>query len=291
MKPIRLIVVIVVVLGLLVAVSAGIFIYAGAYNVSALAQHTTAVYKLLTFARIRSVAMRADTALPDVDSLDWRGEGLRLYEQHCIQCHGAPGIAPHSFSLGMMPAPSSIVQIGRIREPQEIYWVLKQGIKMSGMPAWDYRFDESQLWKVTALTAKLHTLTVDDYAQLRDRLQSIPEKGVAANEFDSSIDNNKIPAPEIPAEQLIEQGKIALQQYNCPSCHVIAGITAAYNHVGPPLTGIRERAFIAGILKNSDQNLIRWIQRPQAFDEDSTMPDLGVTDTHAIQMVAYLNSL
>lgn len=89
----------------------------------------------------------------------------------------------------------------------------------------------------------------------------------------------------------LEQGKIALQQYNCSSCDVIPDVTTAANHVGPPLTNLASQSFIAGILENTDSNLAARIRFPQRIDPGSAMPDLGVSALHADQMVEYLKSI
>lgn len=284
---------------------ASLFVHYGGYNISALAQHTAPVYRLLQFAMVRSANIRSnDIVVPDLQQLDWREEGLQLYEQHCRQCHGAPGIAPEQFSLGMMPGPTAIAAIARERDPAHIYWVVEQGIKMSGMPAWEYRLSNRQIWLVVALVKQIPELTVDEYLALRKQVER--EKIFASQE---STDANRqqvltadrkkttaIPLEKIPDDltdddNVTHRGLNALRQYNCSSCHIIPGISAARNHVGPPLGGITRRAYIAGILKNTDENLIRWIRFPHRIDTDSAMPDLRVSEKHAREMLAYFYSI
>lgn len=89
----------------------------------------------------------------------------------------------------------------------------------------------------------------------------------------------------------MQRGLNALRQYNRSSCHIIPGISAARSHVGPPLGGITRRAYIAGLLKDTDENLIQRIRFPQQVDTDSAMPDLGVSEKHAREMVAYFYSV
>src|SRR5690606_18814216 len=85
------------------------------------------------------------------------------------------------------------------------------------------------------------------------------------------------PAQPRSDREWIRRGRMALQQYNCSSCHDIAGVTAATNHVGPPITHITRRSFIAGLLPMTDENLAYWIRFPDKVDPKTTMPDLGVT--------------
>lgn len=97
-----------------------------------------------------------------------------------------------------------------------------------------------------------------------------------------------------PAETVVggdpAAGEAALLRYGCGSCHTIAGVPGARGLVGPPLTGIGERAYIAGILPNTPDNMATWIMHPQAIAPGNAMPDLGVSDEDARDMVAYLYS-
>jgi cytochrome c1 len=61
--------------------------------------------------------------------------------------------------------------------------------------------------------------------------------------------------------------------------------------VGPPLTSMASRSFIAGVLENNPSNMIRWIQDPPGVDEKTAMPNLGVSQAEARDMAAYLYTL
>lgn len=88
-----------------------------------------------------------------------------------------------------------------------------------------------------------------------------------------------------------EQGPRAAVKYGCGGCHVIPGVRGARGKVGPPLAGVAERSYLAGILPNTPENLIRWIQFPQALEPGTAMPDLNVTDADARDLAAYLYAL
>ncbi len=89
----------------------------------------------------------------------------------------------------------------------------------------------------------------------------------------------------------LEFAPAILRQYGCGACHAIAGVPGADGRVGPPLTGIGERVYIAGTLPNTEENLVRWIMDPQAMRPGTAMPDVGVNEVHARIMAAYLYSL
>jgi putative membrane protein len=86
------------------------------------------------------------------------------------------------------------------------------------------------------------------------------------------------------------RGKTAITKYGCGSCHTIAGIANARGLVGPPLTGIAARMYVAGVLPNTPDNIVRWIRNPKAVDEKTLMPALDVSDQDAIDIAAYLYS-
>ena len=84
------------------------------------------------------------------------------------------------------------------------------------------------------------------------------------------------------------RGKVALTQHACRACHMIPGVTGSQVYVGRPLGGLAERKFIAGSLPNNQENLVKWIRNPKQVDPLTAMPVLGVSETDARDMAAYL---
>src|SRR5918992_850903 len=97
---------------------------------------------------VRARAARIE--VPDLRRPEQRQRGLALYRQHCVQCHGAPGVAPEPFALGMTPAPANLAYTAKTWQPAELFWVVKEGIKMTGMPAWKYRMTDGDLWAIVS---------------------------------------------------------------------------------------------------------------------------------------------
>lgn len=77
----------------------------------------------------------------------------------------------------------------------------------------------------------------------------------------------------------------------CGSCDTIGGVPGTTALVGPGLDGLGGRAFIAGVLPNAGENLVRWIQDPRAIAPRTAMPDLDVTDDDAREIAAYIYTL
>ena len=88
-----------------------------------------------------------------------------------------------------------------------------------------------------------------------------------------------------------QRGALALRPYGCVTCHTIPGIPGPKASVGPALGGIAGRPYIAGVLTNPPANLIRWIQHPQQIDSLTAMPDVGVSEPVARDIVSYLYTL
>ncbi len=88
-----------------------------------------------------------------------------------------------------------------------------------------------------------------------------------------------------------EHGKLLLRQFACSVCHDIPGVAGASGKVGPPLAGVAGRIYLAGVLPNTPQAMASFIRHPQKADPRTAMPDMGVSDEQARDMVAYLYTL
>ena len=88
-----------------------------------------------------------------------------------------------------------------------------------------------------------------------------------------------------------QHGALLIRSYGCGTCHAVPRVPGANATVGPNLQGIASRAYIAGVLPNTPNNMVRWIQNPQAVDEKTAMPNLNVSSRDARDIAAYLYTL
>jgi cytochrome c2 len=88
-----------------------------------------------------------------------------------------------------------------------------------------------------------------------------------------------------------ERGRELMDRYGCAACHTIPGVRRAAGLVGPELTGLQRRAYIAGVAANTPQNLVRWIMAPQSLSPRTAMPAVGASEAEARDMAAYLYTL
>ena len=86
-------------------------------------------------------------------------------------------------------------------------------------------------------------------------------------------------------------GRLLLRQFGCGECHTIPGVANARGNVGPPLTHVARRTYLAGRVPNRPETMAQWIRDPQRFDPMTQMPKLQVTEPHARDMAAYLFTL
>lgn len=89
----------------------------------------------------------------------------------------------------------------------------------------------------------------------------------------------------------VVQGRHLVAAHGCASCHVIPGFRGPRSHVGPPLAGIGARGYLAGMLPNTPDNLVRWLRDPPAVAPRTAMPELGLNQAEARHVAAYLVTL
>ena len=216
--------------------------------------------------------------------------GAACFHDKCAQCHGAPGVAPGDIGKSMQPLPGPLVDATQNFHPRELYWITRHGIRLSGMPAWEFRLTDSEIWDVVAFLQRLPKLTPQAYAEMAGgpsaggAVNEAPRQGVTAS---CGRDPNAAPARAPDAAR----GKQALYQYACSACHTIPGVTSSSPNVGPPLEGIATRMLIAGRLSNTQDNMVLWLRSPNDVKPYTAMPDLRVTREDAVDMAAYLATL
>ena len=154
--------------GALVA-SVSAFIYAGIFNVAADAPHSAFTYTIMETVRSRSIATRAtDVQPPPLDDPALIATGARHYAAMCGDCHLAPDKPNDSdIRAGLYPKPPDLTKHLHA-SPAEAFWVIKHGIKMSGMPAWGRTHDDSSIWGLVAFLQKLPELTAAKYQALAE---------------------------------------------------------------------------------------------------------------------------
>lgn len=149
-----------------VAVGAYAFVLSGSYDIGADAPHSRPVFALLDAVRRHSVDARArDIDVPRLDDPAMIAEGAEHYSAMCTGCHLAPGIDDSEIRPGLYPQPPKLADVGA-PDPRATFWIIKHGIKMSGMPAWGATHDDQAIWNIVAFLRKLPALNAEQYKAL-----------------------------------------------------------------------------------------------------------------------------
>lgn len=270
--------------GLIVAAAAGatvgaVILLSGTYNTSATRQHFAVTHRLLEHGLRFSVAAGAD-GIPVHAAATTPGDigmGAACFREHCVACHGAPGIAPLPFSLGMLPVPTSLGKAGDDWSDRELYWIISKGIRMTGMPAWEYRLSEASRWALVAFLEQLPAMAQADYRGLERQSANL---ACPRAEGPDDLAPEKDPDPD--------PRRVVIGQYGCIGCHRIAGVVGPAIDVGPPLLDWHRRRYIAGSVPNTPDNLAAWLQDPERLTPGTLMPDMGLGEQHARQIASFL---
>ncbi len=145
------------------------FAYSGIYDVSAGSSHSGFFNWLLTATSRASIKRRAaGIVVPDLDDEALKIAGINDFAAMCAGCHGAPGQEPDAAGLGLNPRPPDLAESAKRMTPAELFWVTKNGIKMTGMPAWGVTHDDASIWPVVAFMTALPSLDEAGYRALLD---------------------------------------------------------------------------------------------------------------------------
>jgi len=148
------------------AVIVVVFLLSGLYNVGADSDHTGVIRWTLAFVRERSVDAHGDDVIvPRLDDPKMIAEGAEHYDAMCTGCHLAPGMTENEMRPGMNPKPPILAK-DPPDSPGEAFWVIKHGIKMTGMPAWGVTHTDEEIWNIVAFLNKLPRMSPQEYRAL-----------------------------------------------------------------------------------------------------------------------------
>lgn len=158
---------------IIVAGAAWLTIYSGAYNIAADAPHTSPVLWILNTIRNRSITAHAVGITIPADLGDQKriAAGAGLYNEMCSGCHLGPGLERTEISQGIYPRAPELSR-GVDLTPQQEFWVIKHGIKLTGMAAWGPTHNDTLIWDMVAFLRKLPSLSP---AQYQVAVKSAPE--------------------------------------------------------------------------------------------------------------------
>lgn len=149
-----------------VAIALGLFVWSGVYNIGADDTHTKPVHAVLQTLREKSIAHHArGLEVPDLTDAALIRSGAGNYDAMCTGCHLSPGAGETELSKGLYPAPPNFSRLAP-NDPRHDFWVIKHGVKASGMPAWGKSMEDRYIWGMVALLQQMPKLGAAGYKAL-----------------------------------------------------------------------------------------------------------------------------
>jgi mono/diheme cytochrome c family protein len=153
-------------LAILIGIGAAVFFFGGFYSVAGTAEDPGVVRWALVQVRTASINHHAQdqppASLNDPSSVQAGAKAFAALG--CSTCHGAPGVKWEKFSEGLHPDPPDLKEVVDHRSPAQLFWVVKNGINMTGMPSFALAgAQDPEIWSVVAFLKKLPSVSEDDY--------------------------------------------------------------------------------------------------------------------------------
>jgi mono/diheme cytochrome c family protein len=143
------------------------FVVSGVYDVAAKNPHSPLFRRIVSMAMERSVRFHAEEKrAPDFSDSTLLRHGYRHYRTMCVTCHGEPGENPSEVGMGLNPKAPELSKTGGKWSDSEIHWIIRNGIRMTGMPAFGETHDEKEIWGLVAFIRAMSGLSPDEYGGL-----------------------------------------------------------------------------------------------------------------------------
>ena len=150
------------------------YVYSGAYDVAASQPDGAVMRWVLITARSRSIDRRAsEIVVPPLTDPKLVQEGFEHYHEMCTGCHLAPGMDSSEIREGLNPQPPILAKLVPHSSPARLFWVIKNGVKMTAMPAWGGSHTDQMIWAMVAFLEKLPTLTPEQYRAMEKQFGDV----------------------------------------------------------------------------------------------------------------------
>ncbi|MGE5213298.1 MAG: c-type cytochrome [Nitrospirota bacterium] len=157
-----------IVIVLLIGVAAWTaFVYGGSYSVSVSNHDNAMVNWYLDTGVTRSIKQHsAGITPPALNNPQMIQSGAKHFTEMCVQCHGAPGTKPGEIAEGLWPKAPDLAEAASDWTAGQLFWITKNGIKFSAMPAWGPTHTDDKIWAIVAFMEKLPKLSPAHYQQM-----------------------------------------------------------------------------------------------------------------------------
>ncbi len=147
-----------------------LYISSGFYNVAASDHHNSLTLWAISTTTDNSVRHHSDDIVVPNDVMADSLAGFEHYNEMCLDCHGGPGIGREEYAEGMYPLPPTLVGIDSVWTQPQLFWIIKNGFKFTGMPEFGSTHSDEQIWKIVAFADHLSHMSYRDYMAMQDSL-------------------------------------------------------------------------------------------------------------------------
>jgi cytochrome c553 len=185
---------------LLVALMGGLLLaWSGLYSVAASRGHWWGVDQFLKFGMRSSVRTHAiGIDQPNLDKVNLIQKGAKYFQIGCASCHGSPGRPASPVARTLLPEPPDLGISIPTWKPNELFWIVKNGLKYTAMPAWPAQERDDEVWAVVAFLLRL--------------------PGMKPAEF-TELSNSQLDTHLIPAAEFLDREPIGIILSTCSRCH------------------------------------------------------------------------
>jgi hypothetical protein len=157
---------------------AAILVWSGVYNIASSVPHWGATEWLMEKIREQSISAHSKGIIvPPLRGGNFINVGFRHYHTMCRLCHNAPGHTRTEISQGLYPAPPDFtVNDTRLPSDAEVFWIARNGIKMTGMPAFGSTHSEEELWEIVFFAKRVPNMKPEEYRAM-EKSEKLREGG------------------------------------------------------------------------------------------------------------------
>jgi mono/diheme cytochrome c family protein len=199
---------------------------------------------------------------PAPDTEQAVNQGRDVFLRSCAICHGSDGRGKTYIGRNMYP-PAMDMNSPHVQHwsDAELFWIIQNGVRLTGMPSWQASVSETDTWKLVRFIHNLPRLNTSHLA--------------------AAVRSEGQPAPQIAGSAPINYGKTLYRQEGCFTCHQLNGEGGG---VGPDLT-------TEGARGRTHQWLIGHFKDPPAYTPGSIMPPFkSLTDEQLDALTAFLQN-
>lgn len=153
-----------------------LFIYSGFYNVSTTIPHMKTTELAIHVLKDKSVQVNSKNInVPDLTNKELILKGYKGYDSMCVTCHAAPGKSASVIADGLYPKPPELYnkEIYEEWNEKELFWIIKNGIKLTGMPAYGPTHGDEDLWAIVAFLKQMPSISESEYMEIGKKTKRI----------------------------------------------------------------------------------------------------------------------